>query len=102
MSLDTNELLEFVVSSHKSGFSTGDTSNHIKESDGSITIVFEQDKWKMHDNYFGGEPYGGREVVFYDKKPIWIMVYYGYVNEMVQQKEIESVYSFLRKALSLV
>lgn len=38
----------------------------------------------MNDNFFGGEPYGGREVVFYEEKPVWMMVYYGWVAEGIE------------------
>jgi len=71
-----------------------------KEQDGSTSITLEKENWKFHDNYFGGEPYGGREVVFYGSRPIWIMVYYGNVDAGVS--DLEPVYGFLKKALALV
>ncbi len=71
-----------------------------KEQDGSTSIVLEKESWKFHDNYFGGEPYGGREVVFYGNKPVWIMVYYGTVDTLLP--DLASVYGFLKKALALV
>jgi len=49
-----------------------------------------------HDNYFGGEPYGGREVVFVGDKAVWMMVYYGLVHMENENKE---VYSFLVESL---
>ena len=63
-------------------------------------MIFEDGDWKYHDNYFGGEPYGGREVVFFKSKPIYIMVYYGQVNESVP--DINKVYGILMNALKLV
>jgi len=63
-------------------------------------LIFEDGDWKYHDNYFGGEPYGGREVVFFKSKPIYIMVYYGQVNESVP--DINKVYGILMNALKLV
>ena len=51
----------------------------------------------MHDNFFGGEPYGGRMVVFYKNKPIWTMVYYGWVEKTVKDPNV--VYRILRSAL---
>lgn len=70
----------------------------IKEADGSTTIHHEDGSWRMHDNFFGGEPYGGREVIFYDGKPVWIMVYYGEVAQTVT--DIGGVYSFLQDMLA--
>jgi hypothetical protein len=30
-----------------------------READGSRTITFRDGMWSMHDNFFGGEFYGG-------------------------------------------
>ncbi len=49
----------------------------------------------FHDNFFGGEPYGGREVVFFQGRPVWMAVYYGHVDDA----DANAVYSFLRRAL---
>ena len=73
------------------------TANTKKEANGSRTIIFEDGKWSMEDNFFGGEPYGGQQVVFYDKKPYWICVYYGQVTKV--DFEPDEVYDFLREAL---
>lgn len=56
--------------------------------------------WKYHDNYFGGEPYGGREVVFFKNLPVYIMVYYGWVNKSIT--DYKTVYKILQSALSLI
>ncbi len=49
----------------------------------------------LAENYMGG----GREVVFHDSKPIFIMVYYGRISDKNIDKKI--VYSFLQNALKL-
>jgi hypothetical protein len=69
----------------------------IKETDGSRTIVFEDGPWSMHDNFFGGEPYGGRQIVLYDGEPVWLCVYYGFVAK--ERESADDVYDFLREAL---
>lgn len=73
------------------------TSNIRNEKDGSRTITFVDGDWRMHDNFFGGEPYGGRMVVYCKDKPTWMMVYYGQVT--AKQFEPEELYGFLRQAL---
>ena len=93
-------LCKFLVKAKKATYASGDNSKSIKESDGSTSLVFTEDNFKYHDNYFGGEPYGGREVVFFDDKPVYIMIYYGRVNNNI--KDIQKLYSFLQKALSLI
>lgn len=71
------DLQQFLLEANKSGYAGGKVKQWIKEKDGSTTILFEKNEWKSHDNFFGGEPYGGRTIVFYKDKPFWMMVYYG-------------------------
>lgn len=66
----------------------------IAEADSSRTIEFEDGDYRMHDNFFGGEPYGGRLVVFYKDKPLFMEVYYGQTS-----RPADEVYDFLREAL---
>ena len=90
---------KFLIEANKAGYGSGEERVRVKESDGSTTIRYENKDghFSFHDNYFGGEPYGGREVIFDNNKPVWMMVYYGEVSN----KEIDknAVYSFLGKAL---
>ena len=48
----------------------------------------EDKEWHYHDNFFGGEPYGGREVIFCHDQPVWMMVYYGEVSDKSLDKKI--------------
>jgi len=89
-------LRQFLLESNKAGYAGGEKKKWIKEADGSTTIPFEKGEWRSHDNFFGGEPYGGRTVVFHKDKPVWIMVYYGWVAEGV---ETDPLYGVLRNAL---
>lgn len=90
-------LTNFLIEANRVGYAAGTSINTIKEKDGSTSIFFEKGEWKFHDNFFGGEPYGGREVIFFQGKPYWIMVYYGQVSSTTGN--IKSIYSFLQKAL---
>jgi len=94
--MDIEALRQFLVDSNKAGYAGGDEKKWIKEPDGSTTIPFERGAWRSHDNFFGGEPYGGRTVVFKDNQAVWMMVYYGWVTEGV---ETDLVYGVLRGAL---
>ncbi len=89
------ELEGFLVEAGINGYSNGQEGT--KEEDGSTTIRYENGEWSMYDNFFGGEPYGGREIIFKEKKPFWMMVYYGRVNE---GNDPNDVYPVLRAALS--
>jgi hypothetical protein len=96
--MNLTELASFLFNANQVGYSTGDYSNWIKEKDGSTSIVHQEKDWEMHDNFFGGEPFGGRLVVFYKKNPVWMMVYYGYILDN-NKLPIEKVYKFLQKSL---
>ncbi len=93
---NTEALRGFLLDANKAGYASGTPGT--KEPDGSTTIEFESGDYKMQDNFFGGEPYGGREVIFLEGKPIWIMVYYGNVDESVEN--VRDIYTFLQKALA--
>ncbi len=96
--INKEELKKFINEAGMATYASGDESIKEKQPDGSTTIKFENGNYKYHDNYFGGEPYGGREVVFYNNKPIWMMVYYGFVHPDVNNGE---VYKFLIESLSI-
>lgn len=86
---------DFLIEANRQGYASGISGK--KEKDKSTTIEYSKGDWKFHDNFFGGEPYGGREVIFIKDKPVWIMVYYGRVLSVSDPDE---VYKILRKALS--
>ncbi|HNZ86789.1 MAG TPA: DUF5680 domain-containing protein [bacterium] len=94
------ELCKFLVEAKKSTYASGDATKEIKEENKSKTLIFEKGDFKYHDNYFGGEPYGGREVVFFQNQAVYMMVYYGYVNEKIN--DFKDVYKVLRGALLLI
>lgn len=72
------------------------TAELLHGADISRSIIFEDGDWKFHDNFFGGEPYGGREVIFYKNEPIWMRLYYGAVAD---KTDAHTVYEVLRHAL---
>lgn len=92
-----HDLIDFLLIAKKSTYAAGDFVNKIKESDNSTTIIFEDWSWKYHDNYFWGEPYGGREVVFFQWNPVWMMTYYGWVIESIDDPA--HIYTILQEAL---
>jgi hypothetical protein len=95
--LDTAALLRFLRDAHRRGYATGQNALTVREADHSTTIAYESGEWRFHDNYFGGEPFGGRAVAFLSGRPVWIAVYYGRVED--PGAEVQPVYSFLQRAL---
>ncbi len=94
--MDTDSLRKFLIESNKAGYFSGEEKKWIKEPNNSTTIPYVRGPWRAHDNFFGGEPYGGRLVIFYENKPVWIMVYYGYI---AKEEDTNPIYSVLRNAL---
>lgn len=98
--INKEELCKFLVKAKKSTYAAGDLASKIINDDKSTTLIFKYGDWKYHDNYFGGEPYGGREVVFFKSNPVYIMTYYGHVYDSVY--DINKVYGVLMDALKLI
>lgn len=94
--INTSALHHFLLDSNQAGYAGGEEKKWLKEPDGSTTIPYEKGEWRSQDNFFGGEPYGGRIVVFHRNKPVWIMVYYGQVAAGIKS---DPVYAVLREAL---
>lgn len=91
--MKTEDLVKFLIKAKRDGYASGETTTN-KENDGSFSTRSESGDFKFHDNWFGGEPFAGREVVWYQNKPVWMMVYFG--EEVAEANAIPT----LRKALS--
>jgi len=89
-------LKQFILEAGRNTYASENPNIKVKEVDNSTTINYQNGDWKYNDNYFGGEPYGGREVVFYQNKPVWMMVYYGWV---VEGNDFNEIYKILSLAL---
>ena len=98
--IDVQSLSNFLVKAKISTYASGNSACQTKEKDSSTSFFFEENNYRYHDNYFGGEPFGGREVVFLNNKPIYIMTYYGSVDNSFS--DFKLVYQFLTDALKLV
>ncbi len=94
--MDLKNLKQFLLASNKAGYAGGEEKKWVKEPDGSTSIPFRKKEWRSHDNFFGGEPYGGRTIVFNKNKPFWIMVYYGWIIDGITP---DPIYTVLRNAL---
>lgn len=91
--MNTDLLKTFLIQANKEGYAAGE-SKITKNEDHSYTSQFESGDLKLHDSWFGGEPFGGREVVFFKGNPHWMMVYYGQ-----DTGKAEGLIPFLRKAM---
>ena len=98
--IDKKRLCKFLVEAKKTTYAAGEKAKKIIEPDRSTTLIYQDGELKYCDNYFGGEPFGGREVVFFQNEPIYIMTYYGLVDSSISDFKI--VYKVLQNALSLI
>ena len=96
--MNIDEIRKFLVRANRNGYGN-ESVKPLGEKDGSHTITYSEPDWLFHDNYFGGEPYGGREVIHFKNVPVWMMVYYGLVLDISIQNEI---YTFLYFDLCIV
>jgi hypothetical protein len=94
--MDSEQLRKFLLAAHQSGYAKNGEEFAKKAKDVSKSLFFEQGDLMAHDRWYGGEPYGGTTTVFYQKQPIWMMVYYGSVDPAFEN--FKEVYAFLRKA----
>ena len=92
---DTKELRSFLNKADKPH--ADGTAEIIRNVDGSNTISYEDGDWSMKDTFYGGEPYGGRQIVHYKGEPVWLCVYYGSIDQRVA--EVKEIYDFLRLSL---
>ena len=98
--LNLSDLKHFLVKAKTNTYASGDLNLLQKQPDHSTTITYQEGDFKYHDNFFGGEPYGGREVVFFKGKPVYLMVYYGSFNKNI--KDLDKLYLILQKALTQI
>jgi hypothetical protein len=92
-------LREYLLTIARDGYADTEKQREWKKlPDRSTTIAHQSGQWRMDDNFFGGEPYGGREVVFFEDRPVWMMVYFGEVA--TSESNVGAVYACLQKALS--
>lgn len=94
------QLRDFLVIAKKATYATSGEGGERRLSDGTKEFVFKKGLYIYRDRYFGSNPFIGQEIIFYNKKTIWGMNYYGgVINKTFDSHE---VYSFLKKALQKV
>jgi len=102
--VDIERLREFLIMAKRKGYASVDGKEEkdvmkTEDGDGSTTIFFEEGELRYEDKYYGGEPFGGSEVVFYKDRAVWMMVYYG---KVILSSDKDIVYPFLKRMLSLI
>jgi hypothetical protein len=102
--VDKESLLEFIAKAHKNTYAA---PKEIKLQYKCQTPILEGHKdydfvdgdWRYHDSYAGSQWAPGREVVFYQNKPVWCMSYQGQTAQNLSEYLVEKTFEFLKNAL---
>ncbi len=92
-----SQLKQFLLDTAADGYANA-AAPITRPTDGSHDLVLKRDNYTLHDNWFGGEPFGGREVVKDGGKTFWMMVYFGAIED--PDEKPADVYVGLREALA--
>ncbi len=104
INVDRDILLKFIWKAHQNTYYapreisiTHRSGNSILP--GFVDYVFVEGDWQYHDSYAGRKWPPGKEVIFFRNVPVWCMSYQGKVSDHLDEKKVDSVYLFLKKAL---
>lgn len=91
------EIIDFILKAKKSTYAGVENDSKKILSDGSKEFTYAEDIYSYRDRYFGSDPFAGQEVIFSNKKAIWVVNYRGYIlDKTINEK---TVYDFLKQAL---
>jgi len=93
--VNLQELARFIVSAKKNTYAGKGEGR--RGTDNSKNLQYEDGDYVYGDRYFGSARFGGEEVVWLKGEPVWLMNYYGGVEN--KAADSEKVFVFLRKAL---
>jgi len=118
MVITKDSLLEFIATAHRHTYAAPKEIKNkykckIPIQPGHKDYDFIDGIWRYHDSYAGRIWAPGKEVVFFNEKPVWTMSYQGKVKEELpwtmsyqgrtekglSEEFIENMYSFLKKSL---
>ncbi|MBI2543387.1 MAG: hypothetical protein HYW24_04335 [Candidatus Aenigmarchaeota archaeon] len=108
MPIDWEEFREILVRAKKATYAS-DATPVILEDD-SNNLDYREGLYLYKDKWFGSDPFSGEETVLFDRNPIWFMKYSGstlnlesaFERQLQRDLITESIYTFLRNALSHV
>lgn len=90
------DFIDFLIEAKKKTYAG--QGRKIRRKDTSRHYIYEKYQFRYHDTYYGNLVDCGREVVYFQNKPVWAMCYHGGIVEGFEE-ESKEVFSFLREAL---
>ena len=103
--MDKKTLLNFIAKAHRHTYAAPKEVREQHECDlpiqkGHKDYQFVEGDLRYHDSYSGKQWAPGKEVVFFQEKPIWCMAYQGQHNAKYDDVFFEEqAFPFLKKAL---
>jgi len=92
-----SKFISFIINAKLNSW-VGDGNKHYGP-DYSRNYSYHENELKYYDQYFGNLMDGGREIIFYNDNPIWILCYHGGVH-WEYNDESKCIFNFLRIALA--
>lgn len=99
-----DSLLKFIWQAHQNTYAAaeGEGKKHIVPFacfSGHVEYGYIDGSWRYQDIYAGFWSPPGKEVVYYQEKPLWTMCYQGKVIGNYSEELVKETYSFLKGAL---
>jgi len=95
-----DKFIKFLVEAKRKTYASNDESSEKVLKDGTKELSFKDGNFLYRDRYYGSEFFAGEEVVFKNKKPLWVMNYSG--RFLVDDCLKTDLYAFLKKSLKKV
>lgn len=93
--MNRKKLLQFLLKARTKTYA-GNGGRAQPAFSGSNQLEYKEEDWLYRDIYYSGRgKFMGLEVVYYKRKPVWSMSYYGSCKEQPEQE----IYDFLKQAL---
>jgi hypothetical protein len=92
--------IEFLLAAKRATYAAGDGGQSEAALPGSKQLEYRQGRYLYRDIYFGGQAFAGQEVVYFEQRPYWSMVYMG--SMLAPVAEMDAFSHVLKSALARV
>lgn len=92
--------IEVLIAAKRATYASGDGGQCEAALPGSKQLEYRQGRYLYRDIYFGSDAFAGQEVVYFEGRPFWSMVYMG--SLLAPLSDRESFATVLKSALQRV
>jgi len=87
----TENFIEVLIAAKRATYASNDGGQTEAVLPGSKQLEYRQGRYLYRDIYFGGNAFAGQELVYFEKRPYWSMVYAGSMLAPVSDMEAFSI-----------